>query len=160
MNALKTCNELREVVKAKRIFPLTIVVILYSWSGVLFAADEMAGLSEPLATGRIINVSLGLLFVLAVFFILAFLLKRLPSMQTAKSGCLSIIDTLYLGSNERILLIQVGKEQILVSANAQKIETLHVLPEALDIKPGEQTQSFKQQLSNMLVVKSGKESAN
>ncbi len=155
MNVSKIYNEFNDSVSLSRAFSLAIIPFLFFCSRSVFAVDKIAASTESLVSSRIVNVSMGLLFVLFIFFVLAFLLKRMPSLQTAQSGCMNIIDTLYLGSNERILLIQVGQQQILIGANSQKIETLHVLTEAIEIDPAEQKKTFKEQLAGMLSKNTG-----
>ena len=54
--------------------------------------------------------------------------------QFSGQGELSVLATLNLGHKEKIALIKVGQQQILVGVTAAQINTLHVLDEKLEIK--------------------------
>lgn len=160
MTVSKIYNEPESSVTLLKAFSIAVTTVSVLCSESLLAASNLTTSAEPLVSSRIINVSIGLIFVLFMFFLLAFLLKRMPTFQSNRNNCLNIIETLYLGSNERILLLQVGKQQILVGANSQKIETLHVLTEAIDVKPESPKKPFKEQLANMIAKKSMQGSVN
>lgn len=79
-----------------------------------------------------LGVSLGLIVILAMIFSLAWFMKKMGYSNVTGQGQLKIIASLNLGQKEKIALIQVGKQQLLVGMTATQINTLHVLDELLD----------------------------
>jgi len=74
-----------------------------------------------------------LLAVLALIVGLAWLLKRLPATGLRGNDQLRIVTSLTVGQRERVVVVQVGEQQLLLGVTAQSITTLHQLPEALAI---------------------------
>lgn len=87
--------------------------------------------SEPMDA---LSVSLGLIFILLLIFLLAWIMRKVGYGQFSGQGELSVLATLNLGHKEKIALIKVGQQQILVGVTASQINTLHVLDEKLEIK--------------------------
>lgn len=77
------------------------------------------------------KVALALCVVLLVFWILARLGLVLQHRQGAGAGRLRILSSLAVGSREKIILLQVGEEQLLLGVCAQSVNLLHTLPEPL-----------------------------
>jgi len=89
---------------------------------------------EPAAPMDALSVSLGLIFILLLIFLLAWIMRKAGYSQLSGKGYLSILATLNLGQKEKIALLKVGRQQILIGITANQINTLHVLDEPLDIK--------------------------
>jgi len=106
--------------------------------------DKLAGRVnvEPLSGGTMAQVALGLLFVLFLVLAVAWLLKRVGGFSVAGNGALKILGGLSMGARERVVLMQVGEEQILVGVSPGRIQTLHVLDKPIiqdekkDSEPG------------------------
>ncbi len=79
-----------------------------------------------------LGVSLGLFFILLLIFSMAWFMKKMGYSNLTGQGQLKILATLNLGQKEKIALIQVGKQQLLVGMTATHINTLHVLDESID----------------------------
>lgn len=94
-------------------------------------ADGGADLSKPVAraaaTGNILNWSLGLLIVLSVFFLCVWGLRKLNGLTVNGTEQMRIVGALSLGMREKIILLQVGKKQLILGVTPGRIETLHVL---------------------------------
>lgn len=72
---------------------------------------------------------MALLFVLAVLVGLAWLLKRFgPKHLTGSQRHIKLVDSLNLGARERILLLEVGEQWIVVGASAGRMNALTTLP--------------------------------
>lgn len=80
-----------------------------------------------------LNVSLGLLFILLLIFSMAWLLKKMGYSNQTGQGQLKIIAMLNLGPKEKLAVIQVGQQQLLIGVTATQINTLHVLDESLSV---------------------------
>ena len=113
---------------------------------------------ENSAGGSALSVSLGLLFILLLIFSLAWLLKKMGYSNHTGQGQLKIVAMLNLGPKEKIALIQVGKQQLLVGMTAAQINTLHVLDEPLSISdmPDSGEASFAHKMAAMLNNKTNK----
>ncbi len=99
------------------------------------AADKLIhalpakAMNEPLGAGNLLQLSLGLLVVLAAIVGSAWLLRRYGRLQSGVDGALRIIGGLSMGPRERVVLVQVGKQQLLLGVAPGRIQTLHVLAE-------------------------------
>jgi flagellar protein FliO/FliZ len=79
-----------------------------------------------------LTVSLVLIFILFLIFMLAWFMKKVGYSNFSTQSQLKIIATLNLGHKEKISIIQVGKQQLLVGMTATHINTLHVLDEPIE----------------------------
>jgi len=80
------------------------------------------------------QIMLSLVLVLLIIFLAAWILRRYSRFPGVADGNLKVIGALSVGQRERILLLQVGQEQILVGVTSSKITTLHQLEEAVKVK--------------------------
>lgn len=87
---------------------------------------------EPInLPARIFQVAIGLAIVLAAIFGASWFVKRFgrfPSIPTSK---LRVLASLSVGQRERIVLLQVGDEQLLLGVTSQAVQVLHKLDEPL-----------------------------
>jgi flagellar protein FliO/FliZ len=95
------------------------------------------GFSDPSLAGNLIQTTLGLLLVLLVIGAAAWGVKRFGHFQAGAQGRMKVVGGLSLGTRERVVLLQVGEQQLLVGVAPGTIQTLHVLAEPLpsDHKP-------------------------
>ena len=133
--------------------------------GVLLAMPSLALAAEPVATvaatthtvsggvaGQLTQLVLGLLLVLGLIFLLAWLLRRVQRVGPAGKGqVIELIGSRALGPRDRLLLVQVGNEQILLGLSPGTITALHVLKEPVQVPSTEQaTPEFAQRLMELL----------
>ena len=90
-------------------------------------------LPDPLSWTELLRVFGGLFAVLAVFVLALWLLKRFQPGRRAVSGPMRVVSTLGLAPRERLLLVQVGEQQVLLGSSAQGLQCLHVLPQPIDL---------------------------
>ena len=110
-----------------------------------------SGLSDPNMAGSLIQTTLGLLVVLAVIGGAAWMFKRFGSFQTGVQGKLKVVGGISLSSRERIVLLQVGGQQLVVGVAPGQIQTLHVLDEPLPTDNEiENTPSFSARLQSAM----------
>jgi len=75
-----------------------------------------------------------LVFVLAVFLILVWLLKRFqPGVSGSSGAAIRIVATLALGTRERLLLVDVQGQQLLLGVSPAGISLLQVLEQPLTL---------------------------
>lgn len=105
------------------------------------------------------QIMLSLVLVLAIIFLAAWLLRRYGRFPGVADGHLKVLGALSVGQRERILLLQVGSEQILVGVTTSKITTLHQLEEPVKVKDNAplsstiMSTSFSQRLQEALKPK-------
>lgn len=102
----------------------------------VFAEDKMPIVGEKVTQpseyfGQIV---LSLVLVLVIIFISAWLLRRYGRFPGVADGNLKVLGALSVGQRERILLLQVGKEQVLVGVTSSRISRLHQLEEPIEVQ--------------------------
>lgn len=88
-----------------------------------------AATAMPHQGAYMVQVLLGLVFVLSLVFACAWLVKRLGQGTLVGSAQMKVLATLPMGTRERIALIEVGQQQLLLGVTATSINTLHVFDE-------------------------------
>lgn len=122
----------------------------------VLAAEPVAAVAKPVASsgvaGQLTQLVLGLLLVLGLIFFLAWLLRRVQQAGPAGKGqVIELIGSRALGPRDRLVLVQVGNEQILLGLTPGTITALHVLKEPVQVPSGEPaTPEFAQRLMEIL----------
>ena len=128
----------------------------------VLAAEPGATTAAPAATAPMVNSGVagqltqlvfGLLLVLGLIFFLAWLLRRVQQAGPAGKGqVIELIGSRALGPRDRLMLVQVGNEQILLGLSPGSITALHVLKEPVEVPTaGEKaTPEFAQHLLKIL----------
>lgn len=70
------------------------------------------------------QVALALLAVVGIVVLLGFVAKRFQLSKGGGTGQLKVVDSAYLGPKERLVLVQIGDQQVLVGMNPQCITKL------------------------------------
>jgi len=111
----------------------------------VIAASEAASNPEPVSNfmGQVLFV---LLLIVGLLFALAWVLKRSGLVNSSFQGHIKIIGGVSVGPRERIVLLQVGNEQIVVGVTAVEINLLHMLTEPIVLKEesANNMQTFKE----------------
>jgi flagellar protein FliO/FliZ len=90
-----------------------------------------------ISSGNALNVTVGLAAIIIIIGALAWFIKRFGNFSVTANGQLRILGGLHVGSRERVVLLQVGKQQLLVGVTANCIQTLCVLDELLPVCAGD-----------------------
>lgn len=99
------------------------------------------------------QMTMALVFVLGTILVFAYLFRRFTNFQSISTDSVRILGGLSLGSRERIVILKVGSEQILLGITPQKIEKLHVLKDVVSddsCLPQNNHQTFAQRLSDTI----------
>ncbi len=83
--------------------------------------------------GQLAQMVFGLLLVVGLIFFLAWLLRRLQGAAPRGGQVIEIVGSRSIGPRDRLLLVQIGKEQVLIGHSPGSIETLHVMAEPVDV---------------------------
>ncbi|UVL47645.1 flagellar biosynthetic protein FliO [Pseudomonas moraviensis] len=128
----------------------------------VLAAEPGATAAAPAATAPMVNSGVagqltqlvfGLLLVLGLIFFLAWLLRRVQQAGPAGKGqVIELIGSRALGPRDRLMLVQVGNEQILLGLSPGTITALHVLKEPVEVPSASEkaTPEFAQHLLKIL----------
>ena len=113
------------------------------------AAVPVAGASVG---GQLTQLVLGLLLVLGLIFALAWLLRRVQQAGPRQGQVIELISSRALGARDRLVLVQVGNEQILLGLTPGRITPLHVLKEPVRVPSATQsaTPEFARRLMEVL----------
>lgn len=118
------------------------------------ATSQFKVLEAGQVSGQLLQLILGLLLVIGLIFLLAWVVRRIQQ-NIPVSGAqqaISLLASQALGPRDRLLLVQVGKEQILLGLTPGTIVPLHVLQEPIEVsKPeGHLGSAFAQRLAKAL----------
>ncbi|EGB98927.1 MULTISPECIES: flagellar biosynthetic protein FliO [Pseudomonas] len=127
----------------------------------LFGSHACLAAATPTATptaapgslgGQLAQMVFGLLLVVGLIFFLAWLLRRLQSTAVKGGQVIEIVGSRAIGPRDRLLLVQVGKEQILIGHTPGSIEALHVLAEPVQVPENarQATPEFAQRLMELM----------
>lgn len=101
--------------------------------------------------GQLTQLLFGLLLVIGLIFALAWLARRVQQIGPRGGQAIKLVASQALGPRDRLLLVQVGGEQILLGLSAGRITPLHVLKEPVHLGEGEPaTPEFAQRLMELL----------
>lgn len=85
--------------------------------------------AEPISMGKFVLYSLG---VLGLIFLLAWFLRRLRLVPGARGGNLGVVTALAVGTKEKLVLVQVGDEQLLIGVTPNNVNLVYKLPTPLN----------------------------
>lgn len=89
---------------------------------------------QPLSYGNAMNVIGSLMLVLALLFAAAWLMRRSQSLIKPRTGHIQVVSQIALGVKEKVLLLKVGDENILLGCSSGTMRPLHTwqgdLPDA------------------------------
>ena len=103
-------------------------------------------------TSSIVSIFLSLLLVIAVVFMLAFIMRRF-NVTGGSTGQLKVIASLAAGTKERVLVIEVGEEQHLIGVTAQNINHLAKLDTPISNDKPPTGDNFKDKLNIFMAAK-------
>ena len=115
------------------------------------ATMATAPLSSSGIAGQLLQLLLGLGLVLGLIFLLAWLIRRVQRIGPRGGQVIQLLASQSLGPRDRLLLVQVGKEQILLGLTPGQITALHVLAEPVALPEAQAaTPEFAQRLMELL----------
>lgn len=119
------------------------------------AAEPTVQTAVPLAGagmgGQVVQLLLGLLLVIGLIFLLAWLMRRVQQIVPRGGQVIKVVATQALGPRDRLVLVQVGSEQVLLGLTPGTITSLHVMKEAVHLADAEPASTeFAQRLMELL----------
>ena len=112
---------------------------------------------DPLSSSYLIKLTLGLVFIIVLIFGLAWLARKMQLTPVSGRQLIRVLSAVPVGNRDRIALVEVGDEQILLGISPGRIQKLHVMAtpiQAVERPPAEQS-AFAQKLSRLMNTPSG-----
>jgi len=88
--------------------------------------------TDHMSSGYLVQLIVGLMFVLLCIVVLAWLAKRFNRLQSSSDGSLKVLGGISMGARERVVLVQVGTTQLLLGVAPGRINMLHQLEQPLE----------------------------
>jgi flagellar protein FliO/FliZ len=111
--------------------PVTLGAGLLSAVSGAALAVEKGGAPAPIGASSLLQLIFGLLAVIAAIFATGFLLRRVGRFSSSAPGALRIVAGLSVGARERVVVVQVGEQQLLLGVAPGRVQTLYMLPQPL-----------------------------
>lgn len=98
----------------------------------------LAAVTAPAATpastaGAIGGSLLALIAVIALILLLAWVLRRLPGATMGSYGGMKVVASLAVGMKERVMVVQVGEQQLAIGVTTQQVTLLKTLDSPLPV---------------------------
>ncbi|MEB6606399.1 flagellar biosynthetic protein FliO [Aeromonas sanarellii] len=106
-------------------------------------ANPGTGANPPSITSWLLSS----LMVIGLILVLGFLLKKSKLTQVMGGGQMKVVATLPLGYKEKLMVVKVGEQQLLIGVTPQQVNFLYRLETPLDES---QPQAFSQQLGKLM----------
>ena len=129
-----------------------IFLLLCAWVPTIALSAEVPSSAGPISSDYMAKLLLSLGLVVVIIFALAWLVKRFNVIPQNSHNLIKVISTLSVGSRDRLALIQVGEEQLLIALTPGKISKLHRLEQPIETQDKTQS-SFKSKFDSVLQKK-------
>ena len=94
----------------------------------LFGAPQSSASAPVSAAGGLAQITLSLVLVLAAVFAAAWVVRRMRTIGRPHGGALKVLADVAVGTKERVVLVQVHEQQVLIGVATGSVNVLHVLP--------------------------------
>ncbi|MBE03295.1 flagellar biosynthetic protein FliO [Marinobacter lutaoensis] len=119
-------------------------------------AEETAGAASrtaahaPDTLGTLVSLGLGLVAVIAIIYGCAWLVRRMTGMGGVNNQVIRVVSVMALGARERIALVDVGGQQILLGITPSTVRTLHVFDSPVAAAPEAGSGDFARHLQALM----------
>lgn len=103
---------------------------------------------DPVSTGSIMQMLFGLLLVVGLILLLAWLLKRFTGLQ-GQHRAMQVVASLPLSAREKLVLVQVGDKQLLLGVAPGRVSRIESYDEPV-IEPGSPAGEFAMRLQQVM----------
>lgn len=97
---------------------------------------------------NLLHVALSLLVVVVLIFLIAWFAKRLASLNGINSGVMSVKASLQLSPKEKLMVVQIGDEQVVIGVASGFVGHIKTLDKPLDKLLVREDTTFFSTLSN------------
>jgi len=136
---------------------IILIAILMTLPMFNWAAESGAAITMPVPDvmmTSMLKMLFGLSVIIILIFVSAWLFKRLGKNIVVPSESLKIIANISMGSKERVVLVKVGEEQLLLGVSPGRIQMLHLLKSPIELNQASPTSegiSFADRLKSQLL---------
>lgn len=137
-----------------------LLILLPVFSEQLIAQEVSSKIPEvdPFSSSYLFKLILALAFILLLIFGLAWIMKKMQLTQHSQNGLIQIVSAISVGQRDRIALIQVGDEQLLLGLTPGRIEKLHTLKSAIKVDMNKaDSPSFSDRFNQLLKQQNSRE---
>jgi len=103
------------------------LIIFFCSASFAFAAIEQKQKVSTISTDHVLNWSLGLVIVLALFFTFIWFMKKMGALPVNAKDGMKVVAGLTLGMREKIILVQIGEKQLVLAVTPGRVEKLLLL---------------------------------
>lgn len=100
--------------------------------------------------GTLLSLGAGLLAVIAIIYGCAWIIRRMNGMTGMNNNAIKVVSVMAIGARERIALIEVGGQQILLGITPSAIRTLQVFEEPIVDAGNPNSGDFARRLQSMI----------
>jgi len=104
----------------------------------------------PDTMGTLVSLGLGLIAVIALIYGCAWIIRRMNGMTGMNNNAIKVVSVMALGARERLALIEVGGQQILLGITPSAIRTLYVFDEPVVDASNPPSGEFSRRLQGMI----------
>lgn len=113
-------------------------------------APAKAVANAPDTLGTLLSLGAGLLAVIAIIYGCAWIIRRMNGMTGMNNNAIKVVSVMAIGARERIALIEVGGQQILLGITPSAIRTLQVFEEPVVKAGNPNSGDFAKRLQGMI----------
>lgn len=118
-------------------------------------AQSVAATTQIGSGRHLVNVTLALMGIIGLIFAISWFVKRFSQGAFSANAHIKILSAMPLGTRERIVLIEVGGQQLLLGITSTNINTLHMFETPIVVENKTDNQSdFSRKLMAILQQKS------
>ena len=104
--------------------------------------------SSSLGSGSIFQLFSGLFIVIISIVVIVWVMKRFGRFSFTGQQSVKLLGGISIGAREKLLLVEVGKEQILIGVAPGCINKIHLLTEKIEVQ--ESAESFQTVMSDRI----------
>jgi flagellar protein FliO/FliZ len=106
--------------------------------------------SGPASAGSLLQVLLGLVVVLGLMALCAWMLRRFNATKTAGGTSIRIVGGVSVGTRERVMVVEVADQWIVVGVAPGQVRALSTMPKQDAVLPSGDTMQAPRNFSNWL----------
>ena len=108
-----------------------ILVASFFGCAVVLGADN-SNIQEP-GWGKLLQVLAALGLIIGIIYGLAYALKRMRMLAPASTPVFTVMGTMAISPREKLYLVQVGQEQLVLGSSSKGLEALHVMQQSVPV---------------------------
>lgn len=112
--------------------------------------EVMTTVGPVVGGGELLSMGLSMFVVVAVILVLGWMYSRSRFVSGGSSDLIGVVASRALGPKERLLIVDVGGQQMLIGMTSTAVQTLHVFDEPVSEPQQQASGNFAQRLSTAI----------